>query len=303
VLGILGEQRRLVANLAGAETANREAVAIQVRLGRSGTPLGLNQLSRLATVVYLQGRYRESERLMREGLRGAQQLARLQGRFAGRRTGQRGLPAAWWRLGYALHRAGDLEGAEVAYRRARDGLAALRPASYTAGYASCGLGLLLAETGDGEAARAMLARPEVAAADPDHPWVRGFGDPGIPCPALAAWARDDLAGFERALAASKSALRPSTRADRDLLRAEMLLGRGRAAEALPLCAAAVLAREASSELQPWRRAEAHLLRGVTLCRVGRRAEGLPEVARHAAALRGRLPRHRYLRLAQDTPPR
>jgi hypothetical protein len=38
----------------------------------------------------------------------------------------------------------------------------------------------------------------------------------------------------------------------------MLLARGRAAEALPLCNAAVLARDGNHDLQPWRSAEAHL---------------------------------------------
>jgi hypothetical protein len=45
------------------------------------------------------------------------------------------------------------------------------------------------------------------------------------------------------------------------------------------------------------------MRGVTLCRLGRRDEGLPEVSRYATALRERLPRHRYLQLAQEAQPR
>jgi serine/threonine-protein kinase len=291
---ILGEERRLVGDLAGAEAAQREALALQLRLDLRRTPQGLEQLRRLATVLYLEGKYGESERLLGEMVTLGNAVAKLE------------VPITWSRRAYARHRMGDLQGAQQAYRHALDGLAkqgGTEDAKWAIGYASCGSGLLLAEIGNGDAARAMLGKPEVAAADPDQPWVQGFGDPGIPCPALAAWARDDLAGFASALVASRGALRASTQADRDLLRAELLLSRGRAAEALPLCNAAVLARDASTELQPWRRAEAHLLRGVTLCRLGRRAEGLPVVARSAAALRGTLPRHRYLQLAQDALPR
>ena len=290
IVRILGEQRRRVGDLAGAEAAHREALVVQRRLGRQDSAEGVNQLTRLATVLYLEGRYRESERLLGEVVAQAPAVAKEQ------------VPIAWSRRAYARHRMGDLEGAKLAYRHALEGFAEQRPmeaAEWAVAYASCGSGLLLAEIGDGEAARAMLTRPEVAAADPEHRWTKGLGDPGIPCPALAPWARGDLDGFERALAASKGAQRASTRPDRDLLRAEMLLERGRAAEALPLCNAAVLARDANTDLQPWRRAEAHLLRGVTLCRLGRRAEGLPEVSRYAAALRGRLPRHRFLPLAED----
>jgi tetratricopeptide (TPR) repeat protein len=287
---MLGEQRRRAGDLAGAEAAYREALAILNALGRSRSPWGVDQRNRLATVLYLQGKYGESERLLGEVVTLAHEVAEAQ------------VPIAWSRRGYARHRLGDLDGAELAYRHAGEGFAEERTiaaATWAVAYSSCGWGLLLAERGEGDAARAMLGRPEVAGADPDHPWTQGLGDPGIPCPALAAWARDDLDAFDRALAASRGALRAATWPDRDLLRAEMLLARGRAAEALPLCNAAVLAREANPDLQPWRRAEAHLLRGVTLCRLGRHAEGLPEVSRHAAVLRGRLPRHRFLPLAED----
>jgi eukaryotic-like serine/threonine-protein kinase len=297
LLGLLGEQRRRAGDLAGAERATREAVAIQHRLGGGRTAEGANQLMRLAAALYLQGKYRESERLLGEVVTRGHALAKAQARVPGRRGARWGAPLGRTFLAFAQHRAGDLEGAQHNYRHAADGFAELRPPSWAVGHATCGHGLALAEVGDAAAARDLLGRPEVAAADPDHPMARGFGDPGIPCPALAAWARDDLSGFERALAASKVALRSSTRPDRELLRAEMLLARGRAAEALPLCDAAVRSRDASAELQPWRRAEAHLLRGLARCRLGRRAEGLPEVARSADVLRARLPRHRYLRLA------
>ena len=297
LMGALGEQRRLAGDLVGAEAADREAVAILRSLGGPDSPERLNQVMRLANVLYLEGRYREGERLLGEVLTKAKALAPEQVRRGGRQGLRRGIPGThyWW--AYQLHRMGDLDRAQTAYRAAIDGLTGLQPPSWALPFASCGFGLLLAERGDDAAGRAILTAPEVAAADPNHPL--GFGDPGVPCGALAAWARDDLDGFDRALAASPRALRAATRPDRDLLRAEMLLTRGRAAEALPLCDAAVRARDQSTDLQPWRQDEAHLLRGVALCRLGRRAEGLPEVTRSAAALRARLPHHRYLQLAQD----
>ena len=83
------------------------------------------------------------------------------------------------------------------------------------------------------------------------------------------------------------------------MRAEMLLERGRAAEALPLCDAAVQSRDANAELEPWRRAEAHLLRALALNQVGRQVDGLREVTLHAAGLRSSQPRHRFLQLADS----
>ena len=286
-LRVLGEQRRQAGNLDGAETANTEALALLVRLGRQRSGTGLDQLHRLAAVLYLAGKYRQSERLLGEAATLAEAMSSSHA------------PISWLRRAFARQRTGDLEGAQEAYRRVRE-LFALEPAGpaseWALGYVSCGEGLLSAERGDAEAARDLLTAPEVVASGADHAWTRGFGDPGIPCPALAAWARDDLAAVEQALGASEAASRPAALPDRDLLLAEMLLERGRGAEALALCDAAVRARDASSELQAWRRAEAHVLRGLTLHQVGRQAEGLREITLHAGVLGASVPRHRFLQL-------
>jgi tetratricopeptide (TPR) repeat protein len=298
LLGVLGQQRQWAGDLAAAEALNREWVTIQQRLGMEATADGINSRIRLATILYLEGKYRKCDRLLEEGVTLGGELAKSQAQLAGRRTALRAVPIIWMWRGYARQRSGDLDGAASAYQHALDGLAALKPKSWAAGHASCGLGLLLVEKGDGGAGRAMLAREDVAAADPSHPLARGFGDPGVSCPALNAWARDDLDGFDRALAARPAALRPATRADRDLLRAELLLTRDRAVEALALCDEAVRDRDGTSELQPWRRAEAHVLRGEVLYRLGRQAEGRQEMVRYAAVLRERVPRHRFLGLAE-----
>ena len=279
MLSYLGRLHVLRGNLAAAERARRQLLAAAVDLRDQG-----KALERLAAVLYLRGRVRESERLLGESLA-------LRPPWTALATSH------WRRRADALHRMGALGAARQAYSHAETANATSADPWTSA--TGCGQELLLIEEGDATAARALLAGKDLPLADLESQGGLEYREAGVPCVSLHAWLAGDLPALQRSFTRPTPPTSPISaldRADRDLLLAELLLSHGRAAEALPLCDAVVRTRDANADLLPWRRAEAHLLRGLVLSRLGRLGEGRPEIARSAPVLATALPRHRFLRL-------
>ena len=294
--GVLpGEQRRdmllmlsrvhvLRSNLGAAERARREALALTLALpGRRPEERG-EGLDRLASVLYLQGRMRASERTLGEAL----PLLRVE---------PHRLAVVWLRRAYALHHVGDLAAAAEAYAAARriDGARA----NWVGARIDCGVGVLLAERGDAGAARDALAEAGALEVS-DQQGSLEYREAGLPCAAVAAWLAGDLDGFRAGLAGSGKEPAPRSPQDtslREMFVAELLLAKDQPAAALPLCQAVMRARDASPELLPWRRAEPRLLRAVALRRLGREAEAGAAIGRAAPVVAAAVPGHRFLRLA------
>ncbi|HEV8632450.1 MAG TPA: serine/threonine-protein kinase [Thermoanaerobaculia bacterium] len=288
MLSYLGRLYVLRGNLAAAERARRQALAVIIGLHERNPDNRGRALERLAAVLYLEGRLRETEKLLSESL-AVQPLWPT-------------LPEMLWlRRAYAAHRMGELAAASRAYAQA-EAANASRANVWTAGRIACGRALARVEEGDPAAARALLVGGNLAIADRAEEGSLEHRESGIPCGSLLAWLGADLPALKRSLSppAEPSPISDLDRAERDLLLADLLLSHGRAAEALPLCVAVVRVRDANPDLLPWRRAEAHLLHGLVLTRLGRDAEGGPEIARNAPVLAAALPHHRFLRLAAAT---
>jgi len=282
-LSYLGRTYVLRGDLLGAERVRREVLVVGRDVHAQDPTARADALDRLASVLYLEGHVSEAARLLGDAL-------------AIMPPSSRRVTVPWLRRAYAFHRQGDLAAAQRAYVSS-DAANAAEGSVWANARSACGRALLLAERGDLDGARALVA-PELLRADRDDQGSVEYWEAGLPCAAVSAWLHGDLAGLERAITSRGPSVPISVldRADRQLLRAELLLARGKEGEALALCDQVVHARDGASDLLPWRRAEAHVLRGESLARLGRVGEGRLEIARSTPTLAAALPGHRFLRL-------